>query len=89
MKEKIRKVFRFLQQKEQGHDEHGNNGFIVLSGKKFYIGKMSYDEWYIEPYFKGRTERDTFSDKCLWEKTDTMQILQLFEDNNLVELVVK
>lgn len=89
MKEKIRKVFRFLQAKEQGHDEYRNNGFVILSSKKYFIGKMSYDEWYIEPYYKGRSERDTFSDKCLWESHDTTKILQLFEDNGLIEVKIK
>lgn len=89
MKDKIRKVFKFLQAKEQGHDEHGNNGYVVLSGKKYFVGKMSYDEWYLEPYRKGRTERDGFDKNVLWEKYDTIEILQLFEDNGLVELKVK
>lgn len=85
IKDEIRKVFRFLQAREIGHDEHRNNGYVLLGGKKYYVGKMSYDEWYIEPYYRGRTERDTFSDKTLWEKADTIQILQMFVDNNLIE----
>lgn len=89
VREKIRKVFKFLQQKEIGHDEYGNNGYVVLSGKKYFVGKMSYDEWYLEPYYKGRKETDTFSNKCLWEKFDTAEILQIFEDNNFLELKVK
>ena len=40
-KQKIRKVFRFLQAKETGHDEHGNNGYVVLSGKKYFGAKTS------------------------------------------------
>jgi hypothetical protein len=89
VKDEIRKVFRFLQQKEQGQDEHGNNGYVVLSGHKYFVGKMSYDKWYIEPYYKGRKETDTFSDKSLWENFDMIEILQLFADNNLIEIKVK
>jgi len=89
IKTKIRKVFRFLQQKEQGRDEHGNNGYVTLSGKKYFVGKMSYDEWYLEPYYKGRTERDSFKINTLWEKHDTTDILQLFEDNGFIEVNVK
>lgn len=85
----IRKIFRSLQQKETGHDEHHNNGFIILSGVKYFIGKMSYDEWYLEPYFKGRTEKTDFTKTTLWEKGDTYKILQLFLDNNLLEIKVK
>ena len=85
----MRKVFRFLQAKEQGRDEHGNNGYVVLSGKKYFVGKMSYDEWYLEPYRKGRTETQEFDIRVLWEKIDTLDILQLFIDNNLLEVKVK
>lgn len=88
MKDKLRKVFRFLQAKEQGRDEYGNNGFIVLSRKKYFVGKMSYDEWYLEPFYKGRTEKDVFSKKCLWEKGDTITILDLFEENKLINVTV-
>lgn len=89
IKEEIRKIFKFLKMKEQGHDEYRNNGYIQLSNKKYFVGKMSYDEWYLEPYYKGRKETDTFSDKCLWEKFDTLEILQLFYDNNLLEIKIK
>lgn len=89
IKNKIRKVFEFLQTKEVGHYEHRNNGYVVLSGKKYYVGKMSYDEWYLEPHYENRTERDTFSDECLWENSDIVALLQLFEDNNLLELHIK
>lgn len=88
MKDKLRKVFRFLQAKETGHDEHGNNGYVVLSGKKYFVGKMSYDEWYLEPYRKGRTERDEFSKNVLWEKSDTAELLDLFEKNGLIKVTV-
>ena len=86
--QKIRKVFKFLQSKEAGHDEHGNNGYIVLSCKKYFVGKMSYDEWYLEPYYKGRTERDAFTKNTLWEKSDTADLLDLFEDNGLLSVKV-
>lgn len=86
IKKGIRRVFKFLQQKETGRDEHGNNGYITLSGKKYFVGCMSYDEWYLEPYFKGRTELDSFTGDTLWEKRDTTEILQLFEDNSLIEI---
>lgn len=89
IKNKIRKVFEFLQTKEVGHDEHRNNGYVVLSDKKYYVGKMSYDEWYLEPYYKNRTERDTFTNESLWENSDIATLLQLFEDNNLLELQIK
>lgn len=58
--QEVRKVFKFLQIKSTGTDEYGNNAFYILSGKKYNIGCMSYDEWYIEPWKKGRTERDEF-----------------------------
>ena len=89
IKNEIRKVFKFLQRKMEGQDEYGNNGFVILSGKKYNVGCISYDEWYLEPYKKGRTERDSFDKNTLWEKFDTTEILQLFADNNLIELKVK
>lgn len=89
IKTKVRKVFKFLQQKEQGRDEHDNNGYIILSGKKYFVGKMSYDEWYLEPYFKGRTEIDTFTRETLWETQDFLEILQIFQENNLIDLIIK
>lgn len=82
IKEEIRKVFRFMQTK-------AGDGFYVLSGKKYHVGCMSYDEWFIEPYRKNRTERDNFDKNTLWEKSDTLQILQLFVDNNLLEIKIK
>ena len=88
IKQKIRKVFRFLQVKTTGNDEYGNNGYIVLSGKKYAVGKMSYDEWYLEPWKKGRNEIDQFHKDTLWEKFDTTELLQLFEDNGLIELKI-
>ncbi len=89
IQQRLRKVFEFLGYKATGHDKYGNNGYVVLSGKKYHVGRMSYDEYYLEPYRKGRTERDTFSPDTLWEKSDTMEILQLLEDNNLPELNIK
>lgn len=86
--QKLRQCFRFLQAKETGHDEHNNNGFVVLSGKKYFVGKMSYDEWYLEPYRKGRTERDEFSKNVLWEKYDTAAVLDVFEANGLLKVIV-
>ncbi|MBT9167850.1 MAG: hypothetical protein DDT19_01193 [Syntrophomonadaceae bacterium] len=88
MKNKLRQVFRFLQAKETGHDKHNNNGYIILSGKKYFVGKMSYDEWYLEPCRKGRTELDGFSKNVLWEKSDTAEIIDLFEANGLMEVKV-
>lgn len=85
----FRKVFRFLQAKEIGRDEYGNNGYVVLSGKKFFVGCMSYDEWFLEPYSRGRTERDEFHKDTLWEKSDTLDIIQLFIDNGLMECKAK
>ena len=83
------KCFRFLQEKETGHDKHGNNGYVVLSGKKYFVGKMSYDEWYLEPYRKGRTETQSFSDNVLWEKGGTTEIIDFFVENGLLEVIVK
>ena len=48
MKEQLRKVFKFLQAKAIEPDKHNNNAHIVLSGKKYFVGCMSYDEWYLE-----------------------------------------
>lgn len=89
IQEIIRQCFKFLQIKETGHDEYENNGHVVLSGKKYFVGKMSYDEWYIEPYRKNRTERDGFDKNVLWEKSDALDIIQLFVDNNLLEVKLK
>ena len=83
---KLRKCFRFLQAKEIGHDKYNNNGYVVLSGKKYFVGCMSYYEWYLEPYRRGRTERNTFSDKTLWEKYDTAALIDLFEANGLMKI---
>jgi len=88
-KQEFRKVFRFLQAKEIERNEHGNNGYVVLSGKKYFVGCMSYDEWFLEPYRKGRTERDMFDKNTLWEKGDTAEIIQLFIDNGLMECRAK
>jgi len=88
-RQEFRKIFKFLQQQEQGHDEHGNNGYIMLSGKKYFVGKMSYDEWYLEPYRKGRTERDSFDKNTLWEGSDAWDIIQLFIDNNLLTVIIE
>lgn len=81
--QKLRKVFKLIHSKSTGHDEHGNNGHVMLSGKKYSVGKMSYDEWYLEPYRRGRTERDKFHDETLWEKSDTAELIDLFEKNDL------
>ncbi len=89
IEKEIIKVFKFLRQKEQGHDKYGNNGFIILSGKKYFIGCMSYREWYLEPYKKDKTERDDFNPNTLWEKTDILEIIQLFIDNDLLDLKIK
>ena len=86
--QKLRQVFRFLQAKETGHDEHHNNGYVVLNGKKYFVGKMSYDEWYLEPYRKGRTERDEFSKDVLWEKYDTAELIDIFSENGLMKIEV-
>ena len=88
MRNETRKVFRFLQQKEIRHDKYGNNGYVVLSGKKYFVGCMSYDEWYLEPYHRNRTEKTDFHKNTLWEKFDLAEILQLFQDNNLLKLKV-
>ena len=88
IRNEIRKVFKFLQQKEQGHDEYSNNGYVILGGKKYFIGHMSYNEWYLEPYYKGRTEKDKFKENCLWEDAHTLEIIQIFQDNNLLKLVI-
>jgi len=89
IQQEIRKVFRFLQAKSIGADKHGNNAYYILSGKKYFIGCMSYDDWFIEPYKRGRTERDEFHKDTMWEKSDTLEILQLFTDNNLIEIKAK
>ena len=89
IKQEIRKIFKFLQTKEQGHDEHNNNGYIILSGNKYFIGSVSYGEWYLEPYYRGRTKRDKHKEHTLWELSQTYEILQLFIDNKLLEIKIK
>lgn len=87
-KEKLRKVFKFLTHKTIGHDEYGNNGYVLLSGKKFFVGAMSYDEYYLEPYYKGRTERDGSTKNTLWENIDTIEIIDLFVANGYLKIEV-
>lgn len=61
------------------------NGYVKLSGKKCHIGKMSYDEYFIEKYKPNRKETDKFDDDTLWEDSDFEAILQLLIDNNLLD----
>lgn len=82
VKQEIRKVFRFIQVKAK-------DDFYLLAGKKWHVGSMSYDEWFLEPYRKGRTERDDFDKNTLWEKSDTLEILQMFVDDGLIILKAK
>ena len=84
-KQKIRQVFRYLKSQETGHDKHDNNGYVILSGKKYFVGEMSYNECYIEPYRRGRTERDEFHKDTLWENSDAAEIIDLFIKNNLCD----
>lgn len=62
----------------------GYENSVNLSGKKFSVGCMSYDEYFVEPFRKGKTERDDFDKNTLWEKSDTLQILQLLIDNKYI-----
>jgi hypothetical protein len=67
----------------------GYDKYVVLSGKKYSVGKMSYDEYFLEPFRKGRTERDNFDKNTLWEKSDGIEILQLLIDNKIIKLTNK
>ena len=86
-KHRLRTALEKLNATKHGHDKHGNNGYVELNGvnggkkEKYHIGKMSYDEWYISPYRRNRTERDPFPDGTLWEKSDTAEFVDLLEAN--------
>jgi len=83
LKQRVRSALTALAQSATGFDKHHNNGYVVLSGKRYFIGKMSYDEWYIEPYRRGKTERDHFHKNTLWEKYDLYEIIDLLEANGI------
>jgi hypothetical protein len=78
LKKQLRNELRQLSGK-CGYDD-----FVILSGKKYSVGCMSYDEYFVEPYKKGKTERDDFHKDTLWEKSDGLEILQLLIDNGLL-----
>lgn len=59
----------------------------IIGGKKWIVGRMSYDEYYLEPFHKGANERERFRDDTLWEKGDSLEILQLLIDDKL--LIIK
>lgn len=65
------------------------DSFVLLNGKKYSVGKMSYDEYFIEPYRKGKTERDNFSPGTLWTHHDGLEILQLLIDDGKFPFVRK
>lgn len=58
----------------------------IIGGKKWIVGKMSYNEYYLEPFRKGVTERDSFSKDTLWEKGDSLEILQLLINDKLLTI---
>jgi len=76
-KEKVRQGLCMLAMKATGADKYGNNAYVIINGKKFFVGRMSYNEYYIEPYSKGRTERNKFKRGTLWEKSDTAEIIDI------------
>lgn len=83
LKQRVREALTKLSYSAKGHDKYGNNGYVILSGKKYALGKMSYDEWYVEPWRRGKTERDTFHKDTLWEKSDLYEMLELLEANEI------
>ncbi len=83
-KQRLREALESLAKKAIGHDEHGNNGYVVLSGKKYFVGCMSYNEYYIEPYRRSRSERDSFHEDTLWECPDAGEIVELLENNGII-----
>lgn len=88
MKEKLRKVFKYLQATAIEPDEYGSNAHVKLSGQKYFVGKMSYDKWFIEPYYKGRTERDKHHEGTLWEDSEAIELIDLFCANGLMQVDV-
>jgi len=80
LKKEIRVVLKRLAQ------HCGYDNFVELGGKKYSIGCMSYDEYFIEPFRKGKTERDEFHKDTLWEKSDGLEILQILHDNEFISL---
>jgi hypothetical protein len=89
IKAEIRNIFIYLVTQEQGRDEHGNNGFVVLSGQKYFVGVRRNGEWYLEPYQKNRTEWPRFPDNTLHDGDDLYEILQLFVENDLLTISQK
>lgn len=78
---RLREALEKLAKTAKGHNKYGNNGYVLLSGKKYFVGKMSFDEYYIEPYRRGKSEKDAFHEKTLWETTDTIEVVELLENN--------
>lgn len=74
IKNEVRQTLRILASK-CGYDE-----FVILGGKKWSVGMMSYNEFFLEPFRKGKKETDKFSENTLWEKSDLGEILQLLVD---------
>jgi hypothetical protein len=66
--------------------ECGYENFVELSGKKYHVGCMSYNEYFIEKYSPNRTERDPFPECALWENSDFAEVLQLLIDNNYIKI---
>lgn len=62
--------------------------YVMLSGKKYRIGCMSYDEYFIEPWRKGHSERDPFHKDTLWERSDGIEIMQLLIDNDYLSITI-
>lgn len=58
----------------------------VIGGKKWIVGKMSYNEYYLEPFRKGVTERNNFSKNTLWQNSDSLEILQMLIDDKILSI---
>lgn len=89
MREKIIEALTKLKKTETGHDKHGNNGYVVLDGKKFFVGLMSYGDWYIAPYLKNRTERTPFPDGTIWLDFDFEEIVEMLKRNKIIRVNVE
>lgn len=83
-KQRLRDALKNLELRAKGHDKYGNNGYVVLSGKKYSVGCIFYNEYYIEPYRRNRSERDSFHEDTLWECSNVGEIVELLENNGII-----
>jgi len=72
-----------LKAMQLGCQEHG---YVTLATRKYNVGCMSYNEFFVEEYKPNRKETDKHDENTLWELTDVSAILQLLVDNGDVKV---